>query len=359
MTESARAGVFASLVFAFSSGACAALQATVNSRAAAVLGGAGFASVLSFSVGCALLTACAPFSRGGLWWRAQPSLSQLLPGALGAAWVTLVNALSPRIGYALFFVAAVVAQLFTAAALDALGWGGGGGGSGGAPKPATPAPAGEGDGVAETSAAVGAARPAEAPPPAPRQRRPAAGLLPRALSLCAAAAGVGLAVADGASWGAGLSRAAAAGCVLGAAAAGVLIVVQSMLNRSAAAALPSRFAATWWSFHLGVCACVAIAACEAGAAGAPAPPPALFAAAPWWAYLGGALGVVIVFSSIAVTQALGSQVYFTAFVCGQLATSCAIDGGGWLGAPLRPVGSLRAAGVALVALACVGAQLAR
>jgi uncharacterized membrane protein YdcZ (DUF606 family) len=205
------------------------------------------------------------------------------------------------------------------------------------------------------AAALEAADGALAPPAPPRPRRP---LLLRALCLLLAAAGVALAVADGASWGAGLSRAAAAGCILGAASAGVLIVVQSMLNRAAAAALPSRLAATWWSFHVGVCACVAVAAAEAGASGAPAPSPPQFASAPWFIYTGGLLGVVIVFSSIAVTQSLGSQAYFTAFVSGQLAASCAIDAGGWLGAPLRPVSGLRAAGVALVALACVGTQRA-
>lgn len=334
------AGQLPGAALAVCSGVCAAVQGAVNARAAAVLGAAAFASVLSFSVGCVLLTACACFFRGGLAWQRRPTIFQLLPGTLGASWVTLVNALSPQLGYALFFVAAVVAQLFTAAALDALGWGGGA-----AAKPAPSPAAAEADGES-----VGA--PTPLPPPT---RRP---LLLRALSLCLAAAGVGLAVADGASWGAGLSRAAAAGCVVGAAVAGLLIVVQSVMNRSAAAALPSRFAATWWSFHLGVCACVVIAACEAGAIGTPAPAPALFSSAPWWMFIGGALGVVIVFSSIAVTQSLGSQAYFTLFVAGQLAASCAIDGGGWLGAPLRPVGGLRAAGVALVALSCVGAQLA-
>lgn len=345
--------MFAPLLLALLSGACAAVQAAVNSRAAGILGAASFASVLSFSVGCALLTVCAPLFRGGICWTRRPALYELLPGALGAAWVTLVAALSPRIGYALFFVSSVVAQLFSATLLDVVGWGGG--------IVAQKAAGGASDALQSAAAAGGAgAAAAEPPPTAPageQPPRPRRTLLLRALSLCLAAGGVALAVADGASWGSALSREAVAGCVVGAATAGVLIVLQSMLNRAASAALPSRLAATWWSFHIGVCACVAIAASEAGGEGAPAPAPALFASAPWYIYIGGLLGVVIVFSSIAVTQRLGSQVYFTLFVCGQLAASCAIDAGGFLGAPVRPVGGLRASGVALVALACVVSQL--
>ena len=333
------------ITLAFLSGVATAFQATINARAALALGAPSLATFFSFSSGCLLLSLLLPLLGGGLCWRARPSIPLLLPGVLGAAYVSLTNFLTPPLGFSAFFVSAVTAQLFAAAAMDATGWGG----AAAAPAPPLqpPASAASCDGPAEL-----APQPL-APAPPPRR------LLPRAAALCLAALGAGLAVSQGLtspSQGGGapaLSSGAVAGCVLGAAAAGGLMVVQAALNRGAAAQLPSRAAATWWSFHCGVLATMVVYGVEAGIRGLSLPHLAAFSAAPpYFFFLGGVLGVVVVFSSIRVTQALGSQAYFTLAVCGQLSASAAIDEGGWLGAPVRPVAGVRAAGVALVALAC-------
>jgi bacterial/archaeal transporter family-2 protein len=79
-------------------------------------------------------------------------------------------------------------------------------------------------------------------------------------------------------------------------------------------------------------------------------------AAPWWAWVGGALGVVYVVSSIVVAPRLGAAPFFGILVAAQLVTSVVVDRFGWLGFPERGVGGLRLTGVALLV---TGALLVR
>ena len=85
--------------------------------------------------------------------------------------------------------------------------------------------------------------------------------------------------------------------------------------------------------------------------------PALFASSVGVQYLGGAIGVVYVASTIFVTGAIGSSLYFVSLVCGQLAGSTLLDAVGPFGAPVIVAGGLRIAGIVLVLLSAAAMQL--
>lgn len=69
---------------------------------------------------------------------------------------------------------------------------------------------------------------------------------------------------------------------------------------------------------------------------------------PWWAWLGGVLGVVIVFVSLVAVSKVGAAVLIVVTVLGQVAMSLAMDAGGWLGVPRVPLSAWRIAGALLV-----------
>jgi transporter family-2 protein len=71
-------------------------------------------------------------------------------------------------------------------------------------------------------------------------------------------------------------------------------------------------------------------------------------AAPWWAWVGGAIGASYVVSSIVVAPRLGSAAFFGLVVASQLMASVLIDRFGWLGFAQRQVGPMRLAGVVLL-----------
>jgi bacterial/archaeal transporter family-2 protein len=79
-------------------------------------------------------------------------------------------------------------------------------------------------------------------------------------------------------------------------------------------------------------------------------------AAPWWAWIGGALGAFYVVSSIVVAPRLGAAPFFGILVAAQLVASVLVDRFGWLGYEQRGAGALRIAGVALL---IAGALLVR
>jgi transporter family-2 protein len=78
--------------------------------------------------------------------------------------------------------------------------------------------------------------------------------------------------------------------------------------------------------------------------------------APWWAWLGGAVGAFYVASSIVVGPRLGATTFFGILVATQLVVSLVLDRFGWLGYPRHPPGPARIAGVALLV---AGALLVR
>jgi len=71
--------------------------------------------------------------------------------------------------------------------------------------------------------------------------------------------------------------------------------------------------------------------------------------APWWVWLGGALGAFYVLGSIVAAPRLGAVTLFVVILAGQALASLAVDHFGWVGFEEHPVNALRLAGVALLA----------
>jgi transporter family-2 protein len=144
--------------------------------------------------------------------------------------------------------------------------------------------------------------------------------------------------------------------------AGGLMVLQAHLSRGAAALLPSRLAAAWWSFAVSGALSWALFVAQAAAAAPPAR--AHWAAGatwapgpPWWAWTAAAYGVAYIVSSIMAPPVVGSGAYFVSLVCGQLLFAAVIDAGGLFGATVRPLTATRGVGLGLVVVAAACTQV--
>jgi transporter family-2 protein len=72
------------------------------------------------------------------------------------------------------------------------------------------------------------------------------------------------------------------------------------------------------------------------------------AAVPWYAYISGALGLVIVGTLAYSTPRLGLVAAFTIFVSAQFAMGALVDHFGWMGSAVRPLTASRLTGMAVV-----------
>lgn len=79
-------------------------------------------------------------------------------------------------------------------------------------------------------------------------------------------------------------------------------------------------------------------------------------ALPWWIVLGGVFGVVFVAGSIVVAPVTGVALFFVCVVAGQLVGATVVDHYGSFGVSIRPVGTAKVLGLALV---LAGAALVR
>ena len=70
--------------------------------------------------------------------------------------------------------------------------------------------------------------------------------------------------------------------------------------------------------------------------------------APWWAWIGGALGAFYVTSTVVVPPRIGVAAFFGVLVAAQLVTSVVADRFGWFGLHERDITPLRAVGIALL-----------
>jgi bacterial/archaeal transporter family-2 protein len=321
-------GLVALLTFVV--GLLGALQGTFNTRAGAHFRIQILGTAISFGGGLLLLTAGAAFE---VWrsssssptsaplpclrWSRRPSPWLLLPGTLGVLFVTASIVLSAVVGYALFYVPAVVGQLVGAAAIDHV------------------------TGRARLTARV-------------------------ALLLALAALGAALSVLDrlqnaGAAGGAGGDEGgvgAVVGSVLVALVVGSFMPGQATLNRRAAEILPSRLQATWWSFFTGtLSACVATGIQMAVQTDDTRRLWERTADSEWFMWFGGPLGVIYIASTIWCVGLLGAARYFVCLMGGQLCGAAILDAVGAFGSPVRPAGPARGAGIALVILAAAAIQL--
>lgn len=73
--------------------------------------------------------------------------------------------------------------------------------------------------------------------------------------------------------------------------------------------------------------------------------------APWWAFLGGSLGVAYVYSAMVAVPRIGTALLVIATVTGQMLTSLLIDHYGWLGLDRTPLTPRRLLGAGLLGTA--------
>jgi bacterial/archaeal transporter family-2 protein len=135
-------------------------------------------------------------------------------------------------------------------------------------------------------------------------------------------------------------------------AAGAVLPVQFGINAQLATWLDSPVRAAFVSFLTG-------AIVLAGAAALvfkPLPSVSRLGHAPWWVWLGGALGAFYVAGSIVAAPRLGATALIAVVIAGQSLASVVVDHFGWVGFEPKHVSAGRIGGMALV---LAGAALVR
>jgi transporter family-2 protein len=138
--------------------------------------------------------------------------------------------------------------------------------------------------------------------------------------------------------------------VLFAIVAGAFLPLQAAVNTRLSHFVGGPLRASFISFAIGAVVLLAVVVLAARSEGHRA------GDAPWWAWVGGALGAFYIVSSIVVPPRIGAAAFFGILVAAQLVASVLIDRFGWLGFPERGVGTLRLTGVGLLV---AGALLVR
>jgi transporter family-2 protein len=75
---------------------------------------------------------------------------------------------------------------------------------------------------------------------------------------------------------------------------------------------------------------------------------AAFRAAPWWNWIGGLLGAIIVLAGAALTPRLGAAAFIASMVAGQLVCSLVLDTFGAMAVPRQPLTFTRLLGAVMV-----------
>lgn len=76
--------------------------------------------------------------------------------------------------------------------------------------------------------------------------------------------------------------------------------------------------------------------------------PAQLSDAPWWTYLCGAIGVLLVTSGLVALPISGAALVVAVMVFGQMLASMLVDHFGWLGVKQQPANPWRIAGVVVI-----------
>ena len=128
-------------------------------------------------------------------------------------------------------------------------------------------------------------------------------------------------------------------------AAGAMLPIQFGINAQLAGWLGSPLRATLVSFAVGVG--VLLAATLVFARGIAEGKE--LGDAPWWVWVGGALGAFYVLGSVVTAPKLGAAALFAFILAGQAIASLAVDHFGWVGFEESPITPGRLHGMALVA----------
>jgi transporter family-2 protein len=140
--------------------------------------------------------------------------------------------------------------------------------------------------------------------------------------------------------------------ILLAAVAGGCIAVQAAANGSLRTNLGDPRYAAFFS----ICGTIITAVAVMTALRPPFPAAAAIRSTPWWNWIGGPLGAVIVLAGAGLTPKLGSAAFIAAVVGGQIACSLVIDQFGLLDVPRQAITGGRLLGAALV---CAGVLMVK
>ena len=133
--------------------------------------------------------------------------------------------------------------------------------------------------------------------------------------------------------------------VLLAVAAGCLIPVQAGVNASLRLALnqPVLAAITNFAVGLGVLSSFAVATQIR------LPAASQLAMVPWWCWVGGCMGSLLVLSAVTLAHRLGAVTFGSCIILGQLTAAVIVDHFGWVGFTQHSINQQRVAGLILLA----------
>jgi len=132
--------------------------------------------------------------------------------------------------------------------------------------------------------------------------------------------------------------------VLLSAAGGMAVAAQALINARLQLAAGNSVLAATLSFAVGLTALLAVLALQpAGAVTGHS-----LGSAPWWAWIGGALGAFYIVASIYVAPRIGAAALLSAVVLGQMSFALVADQFGFFGIDRHPISVPRLMGVLLV-----------
>ncbi len=129
-----------------------------------------------------------------------------------------------------------------------------------------------------------------------------------------------------------------------AALAGGCIALQATTN----AALRQQLGDARYAAYFSICGTILIASIFMACVRPTAPAAAAIRAAPWWNWLGGPLGALIVLAGATITPRLGAAAFIAAVVGGQLICSLALDHFGLMNLPQQTLSGSRLIGASMV-----------
>ena len=128
--------------------------------------------------------------------------------------------------------------------------------------------------------------------------------------------------------------------------AGMMIASQGIINGRMAQHMGGPIQAALISFSVGWIALLTLNL----ALGQTLPVGRAMSEAPWWAWLGGLMGAVVVTLAATAVPRIGVATYVSAFIAGQLTAAVVYDHYGFLGQTVREVTLPRLLGVGFLAL---------
>jgi transporter family-2 protein len=129
-----------------------------------------------------------------------------------------------------------------------------------------------------------------------------------------------------------------------AAALGIVVAFQPLVNAILARAIGSAYGAAAVSILVALLGAIAMV----GITGRGEMTRATLGSVPWWVYLAGFVGTVFVAGGVVIAPAIGALLFFACVIAGQLTGATLADHFGLFGLEVRPVSLGRLAGIALV-----------